>query len=90
MHFSVLNGSEQKYARARFLWKNTTIFYGKSILTSFIAIEHFSWHSWNKYAVKKMTSKALHVRARNKRNIFEYLIVKLNYSKIACCMSIYR
>ena len=51
MHFSVLNGSEQKYARARFV-KNTTIFDGKSILTSLIAIEHLSWHSWNKYAVK--------------------------------------
>ena len=41
MHFLVLNGSEQKCARALFV-KKCDFFDSKSMLTSLIALEHFS------------------------------------------------
>ena len=50
-------------ARTRFLWKNATFFDSKSMFTSLIALD-FSWYSWNKYALKKFTSKGLNVHAR--------------------------
>ena len=62
MHFLVLNRSEQKCARA--FSKKYDFFDSKSILTLLIALEHVSWHSWNKDALKKFNSKALNVRAR--------------------------
>ena len=46
--------------RARAFWEKMRLFDSKSL----IALEHFSWHSWNKYELKKFTSKGLNVRAR--------------------------
>ena len=44
MHFLVLKESEQKCAHALFV-KKCDFFDIKSMLTSSIALEHFSWHS---------------------------------------------
>ena len=55
--FLALKESEQKCARALFV-KKMRLFYSKSMLTSLIALEHFSWFSLNKYTLKKFTSKA--------------------------------
>ena len=64
MHFLVFNESDQS-ARARALFvKKCDFFDSKSMLTSLIALEHFSWHSLNKYALKKFTLTGLNVRAR--------------------------
>ena len=44
VHFLVLKESEKKCARALFVEK-CDFFDSKSMLTSSIALEHFSWHS---------------------------------------------
>jgi len=62
MHFLVLKASEEKCARA-FCEKND-LFYSKSIITSLIALEHLSWHSWNMYTLKNVNTKAWNFRAR--------------------------
>ena len=51
-------------ARVRAFWEKYDFFDSKSMLTSLIALENFSWHSWNKYAQKKFNPKGLIVRAR--------------------------
>ena len=82
MHFLVLNGSEQKCARTRAFCEKYDFFDSKSILTSLIALEHLSWYSRKKYALKKFTPKALNVCARAiNENIFEYLFAKFGLSQ---------
>ena len=43
VHFLVLKESEQKCVRA--FCEKMLLFYSKLMLTSLIALEHFSWHS---------------------------------------------
>ena len=43
MHFLVLKESEQKCARA--FYEKCGFFDSTSMLTTLIALEHFSWHS---------------------------------------------
>ena len=74
MHFLVLKESEQKRARALFV-KKCDFFDSKSMLTSLIALELFSGQSWNKYALKKFTSKGLNVRARYPTNTLWVILV---------------